>query len=83
MLSTDGIESLGDDVDIELFKTISDKVILEFTENNVKIFKTEDEVTLNLKLKNVKNLSINIFEFNAETYYRKQEYFEEFWRMAR
>ncbi len=34
MLSKDGMTSLGDDVDLNYFKSIADKVVLEFSENN-------------------------------------------------
>ena len=34
MLSKDGLNSLGDEVDLKYFKEIADKVILEFSEAN-------------------------------------------------
>ena len=71
MLSKDGLTSLGDDIDLEYFKSVADKVVLEFSEANRESFNIEEEVTLNLIIKNIQNLSINIFEFNTETYYKK------------
>ena len=71
MLSKDGMSSLGDEVDLDFFKSIADKVVLEFSENNRETFSIEEEVSLNVTLKNISKLSINIFEFNTETYYKK------------
>jgi hypothetical protein len=34
MLSKDGLTSLGDDVDFDYFKKISEKVVLDFAEGN-------------------------------------------------
>lgn len=71
MLAKDGLTGLGDDVDLDYFKTVADKVLLEFSENNRETFEIDEEVTLNVTIKNIQKLSINIFEFNTETYYKK------------
>ena len=71
MLSKDGMTSLGDDFDIEYYKSIADTVVLDFAEDNKEAFDIEEEVVLNLTLKNVSKLIVNIFEFNTETYYKK------------
>lgn len=46
-------------------------MVLEFSEDNRETFDIEEEVTLNVTVKNIQKLSINIFEFNTETYYKK------------
>ena len=71
MLAKDGLTGLGDDVDLDYFKTVADKVLLEFSENNRETFEIDEEVTLNVTIKNVQKLSISIYEFNTETYYKK------------
>jgi len=38
---------------------------------NAKKFKRGEEVSVSLEIKNITNLSINIFEINPESYYRK------------
>ena len=44
---------------------------MRFLESNPEQFRVEDEVQLELELKNVQTLYIKIFEFNTETYYKK------------
>ena len=71
MLAKDGLTGLGDDVDLNYYKTVADRVLLEFSENNRQTFEIDEEVVLNVTIKNIQKLSVNIFEFNTETYYKK------------
>jgi len=45
--------------------------MLEFRDTNKDIFKVEEPVTLKVKVKNVPELVIKVFEFNTETYYKQ------------
>jgi len=44
---------------------------LEFDETNKKMFGVDEEVTLEVNLKNIQQLYVRVFEFNTETYYKK------------
>lgn len=46
-------------------------MFIRFKETNKDQFKVEEEVKLQLELKNIPELVIKVFEFNTETYYRK------------
>eukprot|EP00347_Sterkiella_histriomuscorum_P022623 403337784 len=58
-------------VDIKKYQEFSSEVQLKFLESNPDLFKVDDEVQLQLLIKNVQTLYIKIFEFNTETYYKK------------
>lgn len=62
---------LDDDFDHLEYKRIQDEVILRFKETNQEIFKVDEKVVFYLEIKNVPELTIKIFEFNTETYYKK------------
>jgi hypothetical protein len=53
------------------FKQISDEVHMTFLPNNREKFEPHELVELKLDIKNVGNVHARIFEFNTETYYRK------------
>ena len=53
------------------FKQISDEVNLTFLPDNQDKFKPAELVSLRLDIKNVGKVHARIFEFNTETYYRK------------
>jgi hypothetical protein len=44
---------------------------LRLKETNAERFKVEESVVLKLELKNVPELIIRVYEFNTETYYKK------------
>ena len=69
--SDNGLIDLSKDVDPATYKMIQNQVILKFKETNKDTFKVEEEVVLKLQIKNVPSLTIKIFEFNTETYYKK------------
>ena len=66
-----GLLDLPDRFDPAEFKRIQDEVIVRFKETNKEKFKVTDAVNLILELKNVPELVIKVFEFNTETYYKK------------
>lgn len=66
-----GLIDLGDDITPEEFKRIQDQVLIRFKETNKEKFAIEESVKLILELKNIPELIIKVFEFNTETYYRK------------
>ena len=68
-----GMIDLGDLMTIDEFKTIQDEVIIRFKETNQEKFKVEDIVKIDLELKNIPELVIKVYEFNTETYYRKNK----------
>ena len=48
-----------------------DLVVLEFCKSNKEQFSVQEEVQLKLTLKNISQLHVKVFEFNTETYYKK------------
>jgi hypothetical protein len=46
---------------------------VKLTEDNKETFTVEEGVSLRVQLKNIEKLEIKIFEFNTETYYRKNK----------
>ena len=60
-----------DNITIDEYREVADKVVLEFTEINKKVFKVDEEVQLQVKLQNIQKLYVRVFEFNTETYYKK------------
>ena len=59
-------------VSIDDFKAASDTVVIDFCKSNKQVFSEDEEVSLDLLLKNVKKLTCKIYEFNAENYYKKK-----------
>lgn len=71
-LARDGLKQLDEaEIDLEFYKSIADQVELEFSKANREVFEIEEEVSLLVNIKNIKNLHVKIFEFNTETYYKK------------
>jgi hypothetical protein len=50
---------------------MQDEVHLLFGKQNKEIFTVDEEVSLEIIVKNVKILHVKVFEFNTETYYKK------------
>lgn len=50
---------------------IKEKRILKFLKSNKTRFASDEEVKVSLEIKNIPNLTINIFEINTENFYRK------------
>jgi hypothetical protein len=65
------VEKLVQRMKPEQFKAIRDEVILRFKDTNRDKFAVEEGVSLTLEFKNVKKVTVKVFEFNTETYYRK------------
>ena len=61
---------MQNEIDQDEFKKIEDEVILRFQDSNKESFKVDEKVVLYLELKNIPELTIKIFEFNTETYYK-------------
>ena len=72
-LTMDGYMGLEKDYTPAEFKAIEDEVILDFKHSNRKKFNLHEVVTLKMQLKNTPELLIRIFEFNSNTYYRKNK----------
>lgn len=72
-LAKDGISAFKDHprINHSFFKAISDEVNLTFLKDNKEKFKIDELVDLHLEIKNVGTVHARIFEFNTETYYRK------------
>ena len=72
-LAKDGMTSFKDHprINHQYFKQISDEVNLTFLPDNQDKFKPDELVFLRLDIKNVGKVHARIFEFNTETYYRK------------
>ena len=55
----------------EEYKQVIDRVDVEFLSTNPEFFGVDDDVKLELYLKNVDNLIVKVFEVNTSNYYRK------------
>jgi hypothetical protein len=66
-----GLLDIGKEIDPHFFKQIQDEVLIQFKDSNVEKFKVEEAVSLKVRVKNVPELTIKVFEFNTETYYKK------------
>ena len=55
----------------EEYKRVLDRVDVEFLSTNPEFFKVDEDVQLELYLKNVDNLIVKVFEVNTSNYYRK------------
>ena len=70
-LTDKGLLELGDLFDPKEFKKIQDEVIIRFKETNKETFGVNESVNLTLDIKNVPELVMKVFQFNTETYYKK------------
>ena len=70
-LADKGLFEMHDDFNAAEFKRIQDEVIIKIKESNKEKFEVEETVSLKLEIKNVPELVIKVFEFNTETYYKK------------
>ncbi len=50
---------------------MSDEVQLQFSKQNKELFTVDEDVSLEVIVKNIKILHVKVFEFNTETYYKK------------
>lgn len=48
-----------------------EEVAIEFRISNKEQYKVKEDVTIQIMVKNVPELVVKVFEFNTETYYRK------------
>ncbi len=72
-LSRDGMNSLDQDlISLDYYKQIADEVQLQFNKQNKELFKVDEVVSLEVVVKNIKVLFVKVFEFNTETYYKKE-----------
>ena len=55
----------------EQYKSLVERVDLEFDATNPTLFKADDPVKLKLHTKNIDKLIVKIFEINSENYYRR------------
>lgn len=69
--STKGLIDLASDFDPLEFKRIQDEVLIRYKGSNKEKFEVDEAVFLNVSIKNVPELVIKVFEFNTETYYKK------------
>ena len=70
-LTDKGLLGLPNDFAPEEFEEIMEQVIITFKETNQEQFKVSEPVHLSLEIKNVPELTIKVFQFNTETYYKK------------
>ena len=54
----------------QLVQQIKDRIDLDFTFTNKELFSTEESVSLDLLVKNVKTLIVKVYEVNASNFYR-------------
>jgi hypothetical protein len=55
------------------YQALKEKIIIDFAPANKTIFKSNEAVSLDLEIKNVKNLIVKIFEINTRSYYQKHK----------
>ncbi len=56
----------------EQLQQLRDRVDLDFAADGDRLYGSEEDVVLNLFVKNVKTLIVKVFEINTENYYRQQ-----------
>ena len=56
----------------ERYQKLKDRIDLDFVFTNSKRFSADESVTLDLQVKNVRNLIVKVFEINTENYYRRE-----------
>jgi hypothetical protein len=72
LCSEDGLESLDRaEISLSYFKKMADEVKLEFAQSNQDHFAVDEQVSLKVIVKNISLLQVKVFEFNTETYYKK------------
>ena len=54
-------------------QALKDRIDLEFAPTNPSVFQVDDELQLDLYVKNVKKLIVKVFRINTENYYREQK----------
>lgn len=54
------------------YQNLKQRVDLDFTPNNAKLFAPDDNVSIELFTKNIETLIIKVFEINTQNYYRSQ-----------
>ena len=69
--SDKGMIDVPEDFDPKAFKAIQEEVIIKLKDSNAERFKVAEGVVLKVDVKNVPELKIKVFEFNTETYYKK------------
>ncbi|MFK7766123.1 MAG: hypothetical protein AB8B55_02690 [Mariniblastus sp.] len=57
----------------EEYKQLLDRIDVEFASTNPEFFSVNDDVELELHIKNAKNLIVRVFEINTQNYYRKHK----------
>lgn len=67
-----GLEDL-EDISLEYYESIANETKLEFAASNKECFGADEAVELQVVVKNIKLLQVNVFEFNTETYYMKNK----------
>ncbi len=56
----------------EQLQQLRDRVDLDFAAGSERVYSADDDVVLNLFVKNVDTLIVKVFEINTENYYRRQ-----------
>ena len=54
------------------YQRIKDRVDIDFVSTNQTVFKPNDEVAIELNVKNVKTMLVKVFELNTENYYKQK-----------
>lgn len=62
---------MDDDMSAKEYKQMLNEVQINFRDCNKEAFGKDEDVKIDVSIKNVPELIINIFEFNTETYYKK------------
>ena len=72
-LATNGMNDLKKNIRIDaaMFKKHADEVSLKFLQVTKEKFSIQETVKLHVEVKNVSTVHCKVFEFNTETYYRK------------
>ena len=53
----------------EEINNLTKKILLNIIDDNKEIFKINDDIELNIEIKNIQKLYVNIYEINTENYY--------------
>ncbi|KAL4440764.1 hypothetical protein ABPG74_013745 [Tetrahymena malaccensis] len=71
LLKGKSIEKITENFTTEEIKAITDKKCIKLCNYNKQLFRQNEEVSIDVVLKNIPQLTVKLFEINTENYYKK------------
>jgi len=67
------VEKINEIFDEKALEALRQKHVLEFCEENKNSFNQNEDVTFKIRVKNVSKITVNVFQINSESYYKKNK----------